>query len=86
MGLDGSFRHHHGIGNLAVGFALSNEPHNPAFTLREPAKGFFGSAVGRSGFFAGQRAERVCWLLRISVPKMRCCPGYFAHPFAKEHR
>ena len=28
-----------------------------AFTLREPAKGFFGSAVGRSGLFAGQRAE-----------------------------
>jgi len=58
MRLDGSFRHHQGIGDLTVGFALSNKPHNLAFTLREPTKGCFGRAVWRDEFFPGQRTER----------------------------
>ena len=40
MGLDGSFRHHQRIGHLAVRFPLGNEPHDLAFTLREPCTGY----------------------------------------------
>ncbi len=56
--LDGSFRHDQRVGNLAVGFALGNEPHDLAFTLRKPAKGFFSNTVRRMRFFPGKRGER----------------------------
>ena len=58
MGLDGSFGHHQGIGNLTVGFALGNEPRNLAFALRKPAKGFFSKAARSDRFFSGKRIER----------------------------
>src|SRR5947209_3018387 len=77
MCLDGSFRHHQRIGNLAVGFALGNQRHYFAFALRKSAKSFSGSPVCRGRFFPRKRSERSVQEVFAQIDIIKCaCQGF----------
>jgi len=58
MGLDCPVADNQFVGYFTVRFPLCDERCHLAFTLREPAKGFFGNTAHRDRFFSGKRGER----------------------------